>query len=260
MTNNLVPDEWLRKHGEKYLLKLEARKEEERKRGKRKPESPKPITSNLVRTSANLDLNQYIQIPDSKIIISRNTLYTEDKLCWMDSHVKLAKNGLFMPTPAVAMNYIVKVRDALQRGQDLFYADGKKLNRREVQDLWNYLSFNKKTWSWLNARFGDGTIASVKSMGLTNKMLVYGMENPLEAYLNENCFAYFEFNNQGLPTNKSLKQKYLQGQNFYFHYPMQGRVARIGVGSGDFFLNCRENPTITDHALGVFGCAEGERK
>ena len=75
-------------------------------------------------------------------------------------------------------------------------------------------------------------------IGIDSKGNLLTQKTSLEQCLMKDCYAEFEFNNQGLAIKKSKNQNYKQGDNIYFSYPRENYVARFDAGSGGAGLCC----------------------
>ena len=228
-------------------------------------EEKKPERTNPLSIKANINAKDYIRIPGSNTVISRNELHKG--LNWENTHYALADNGLFMPPPSLFMPFYINVRDASQGKITLYTADNAPIPRDEAEDLWKYLSSGHRNgcWTWLDAKFQN---TSQKGMiefshnvegDKSNRKLV-GCSEFLEDCIEEACFVDLEFNSQGLPVKKSQAQKYSQGENIYYYHPRDGRVARFVADSVRALLDCIRNPAYSISSLGVFACAEGAPK
>ncbi|MBU2523515.1 MAG: hypothetical protein KKE23_04495 [Nanoarchaeota archaeon] len=222
------------------------------------PEKPES-QSYSPKTSANINLSDYIQIPSRNLLIRK-----EEELkgeTWNDIHFKLAENGLFMPRIDVFMAHFVNVRNSYNGKSELYDGSGKSLSKSETEDLWKYFStdYRKGCYTWLDALFKEekGKMTMETNHRVVGKQLRSNTLS-LDKYHHEDCFVNLQFNNQGLPTSKSKNQNYEQGENIKFWCPRNGRVAWFYVDSGRAVLDCYyDDPGGRYVGLGVFSCAEG---
>ena len=256
--NSLIDPRWSRQALERYKARLKAQREEAEERNKGKPSSPedKPESPGKRTVSASINLSDYIQIPDTKWIISKNELYKGSN--WTDSHFRLAENGLFMPTPAIFMDYLAKMIEATQRKRELFYADGRKMNRYELSKLASFLKRDaKRYFSWLNAKFvKDSDSWKIITSRVENGKLVEDI-NPLEECVKKSGHVEgsFNFNSQGMPIRTAdLKKGRL---NFYFYYPKPNCVTYIDITSRWISMFCLAKAEDRDQNCGTFGCCRG---
>jgi len=200
---------------------------------------------------SNIDLDKYIQIPKSKIIIAREE--TLKGKTWGETHTELAKQNLFMPEIPTFLSHFLNVKEAYEGKTKLYLASGKELGKTEVEDLYKYLTIDHRSgcWTWLDAYFKDK--AGEMHILTRNKTI----DNKIDAPIMKDCFVGLSFNVQGMPTQESSNQKYVQGKNIKYYYPRKDCVARFYAVSDWAILNCGRNPTNSYSALGVFACAEG---
>ena len=195
----------------------------------------------------------YIRVSEDTLITRREILKGKT---WNKNHFALAEEGLFMPPPNLFMLHYSKVRDAAQ-GKLILY-DGNKdaILRVEAEDIWNSLSsqYRGGCWTWLDAKFKkiNGVLHINYNHGFVDGELQPQKTEKLEDCVNEDCFVDLIFNNQGLPIQKSKKQKYQQGNNIYFYHPKNGSVARFFAGLGGAVLDCYGDPGDSGPAIGVF--------
>lgn len=213
-------------------------------------------------TKTNINKSEYIIIPNTKIIISREELYKNKN--WKDSHYTLQDNGLYMPTPAIFIDYFLKVKQAQEGKISLSYADGNPLKKKEVEDLWKYLTtnFDKGCWTWLDSLFKEENNKWYIEYGHKvvdpkgNKELKTSKKENLEQCIMEDCFVDLDFNKQGLPKQKHSSQEYKQGENIHFYHPRENTVAGFDADSNGAGLYCVRDPYYSNSELGVFACAE----
>ena len=213
----------------------------------------------------NINKSDYIVIPNTDILISREELYKGKT--WNDAHYALQENGLFMPTPAIFMDYFLKVKEAEEGKISLNYSDGNPLNKKEAKNLWKYLTtnFDNGCWTWLDSLFKKEKnkwyiYTDHKVVKKNNNKELAGNKNELEQCLREDAYVTLDFNKQGLPKTRSSNQNYQQGNNIYFYHPKENSVARFNAYLDRAGLNCVGDPSDSISVLGVFACARGSKK
>jgi len=216
---------------------------------------------------ADINPADYIQIPDRNILIAKEETFKEEN--WINTHYKLAENGLFMPSPAIFMPYFVNVRNAAQGDLILYDGNNNPLSIDEAEDLWKYLSTGHRDgcWTWLDACF---THIDRWMIAYDNKVQLYSKGNKdfnhkfcdLESTLDGECYVDIDFDRQGFPKSQSAHQEYKQGENIYYRPPRDGTVARFCAVSSKASLYCDANPDKPHSLLRVFACAEkpGEKQ
>jgi len=219
-------------------------------------------------TNPNIDSREYLQIPGTTEVISYLELQGYNKLNYKDTHFKLSENGLYMPTPGLFIPHFVNVIDCFKQNKPLYFADGKEVPRRKIEDLYNHLTKDhiavykdsggarEGVWTWLNAGFEkQGEDWFIKIGRVENKKLEFESQS-LENKIWNDCYVNLKFNSQGMPLKKS-GNSYKQGKNLRFWYPRDGSVACFFAYSDRAFLGCYRNPGYSNDSLGVFGCAKG---
>ena len=196
----------------------------------------------------------YIKVEDT--LISKKEIFKGKT--WKDTHFALAEKGLFMPPPNLFMLHYSKVRDAAQGKLILYDGDNNEIPKEEAIEHWNYLSSStdrvKICWTWLDAKFKekpDGLYLLTDHEVINNNLEPQTTEK-LEDCVSNDCYVNLDFNRQGLPTQKSTKKEYQQGNNIYFWHPRDKSVARFLAFSVRAFLSCYRVPGDSDPALGVF--------
>jgi hypothetical protein len=210
---------------------------------------------------SNIDLSQYIWIPGTnKIIGKREILHNEN---WANTHSHLNEQGLFMPTQTLFMPYFVSVLDAEKRPHSLYNALGSLMPKNEITDLYKYLTSDHREGCWTHLDFlvrdKNNTEHAFYNHRIEYGNIVAKTQEPLNSPITEDCLVSLDFNNQGLPTNKSALQKYKQGENIYFYHPINDAVAWFVAGSSGAGLYRSVGPSVSYSSLGVFPCAEGTR-
>jgi len=228
-----------------------------------------------IQTSERINPKEYIQVGmnglhGKPVVISCYEIQGSNSKDYASAHRFVLSKGLYAPTPLIFTAHLKNVIEAQKRNKQLRYSDGTLLPQSEVEEIYKHLTTNYKdvfggsnpgAWSWLNAKFIDGTgdngfdletITGMKPDGtfITKKV-------PLENKIWEDCFVDINFNQQGLANAKSVNQSYSQGNNIKFYHPRKNTVARFFAGSGRAYLNCDGYPASSNSSLGVFVCAEG---
>ena len=165
-----------------------------------------------------------------------------------------------MPPPNLFMLHYSKVRDAAQGKLILYDGDNNEIPKKEAIEHWNYLSSTDRVdeicWTWLDAYFErrqDGLYLLTDHKVINNKLeLLTNKLGKLEDCVSNDCYVDLDFNRQGLPTQKSTKKKYQQGNNIYFWHPRDKSVARFGADSCGAGLICDWGPGGSSPAIGVF--------
>ena len=236
-------------------------------------EKVKQETEQPIQVQANVNLGDYVQIPNLNKIISKFELQGFNNLNYENTHFKLFENGLFMPDPALFMKHFLNIKDAYQGKIKLYDGLGQVLNKKEIEDIYKHLTTDhitiygqgteKGAWTWLNSRFVKGkgfsdldleTITSVDGNGDFNTR-----REPLMECVQQDCYVNLDFNSQGLAIQGSRKQDYVQGENIHYWYPREGCVAGFVASSGRAYLDCDGDPSDSDASLGVYGCCEAVR-
>ena len=227
----------------------------------------KPGAHQGLNVNASINGQDYIRIPNTKILIAKQESYKGMK--WEETHFALAENGLFMPTPALFMPYFLSIKDAASGNLTLYDGNNNPIAKEEAEDLGKYLTTNHREgcWTWLDAKFESGNghleldvLANHRVVDINGQKTLQGSRLPLEACVSKDCFVDLDFNKQGLARAKASKQSYEQGTNVYFWHPRNGHVAGFGAYSGGAGLFCCRDPAYSYSWLGVFSCAEGTQK
>ena len=195
------------------------------------------------------ELEGFIYVPSINLYMAKERTFKGES--WNETHKLLQKENKFMPTIYHFTEYLKYLKTDYQ---DRDEAD-------EILD--DILKTGDYRAEWLDAKFEKrkNGLYLLSDHRIENKKLIAKSEHPLESCLMEDSYVDFDFNSQGLPTSKSKSQKYEQGENLYFYPPVDGRVARFGVSSGNANLNCYDGaPDYSSGGLGVFPCAEGAMK
>ena len=199
-----------------------------------KQTTPQPEIQNEIKVSANINLADYVRMPNSNILISKEQMF--NNLDFKDSHFKLAENNLYMPSPAEFMPYYLNVIQAKQGKQIIYDGNNKPLDPTEIDSLYQRLS--KNCWVWLNAGFkkDQKDNFSLINYSVKNNSLI---ETPksLEKCLMKDGFADLDFNKQGLAIKPSKINEYKKNKNIYFSHPRDNSVAGFYAGSGGVGLD-----------------------
>jgi len=228
-------------------------------RQKNKTEQETPVKQPL-SVQANIDRADYVNIPNTNIIIAKFEPDKYKEIDWEGTHFKLAENGLYMPPPALFMFYFVSVIGAYNGKIQLYDGEGNIILKEEIEGIYKHLTtdhINGGAWSHLDAKFSkDGVETDHRVINGELK----GKKQSLDKCLMENCYTSLNFNKQGLAIKKSEEQEYKQGENIYYWCPRNGRVAGFGAYSDGAYLDCCRDPQDSLAELGVFSCAEGTSK
>ncbi len=205
-----------------------------------------PIIS--ANAPANININDYIQIPSGLYVAKERTLQGND---WYDSHKELHKQGLRMPTIPEMWETIFYLRD--------------NQNNSELKQVYDdILEKTQSRWhgEWTNAKFKiDGNKIYMQSVtGLdSNGELIYSDLEEI-TFIEEDCYVDItsknNINQYGLPIIKSKKDSYIQGENIKFWYPENdSKVAGFNANSDRACLGCDRGPDYRYVSLGVRGVA-----
>lgn len=206
----------------------------------------------------------YILIPGTTKLIAKQESYKGKT--WEDTHYLLSEQGLFMPSPAIFMPYVLAVQQAAQGRIVLYDGNHNPLQQSEAHDLWNYLSSTDRQrgtcWTHLDAKFEETnnkwTLITDHRVVMNNgKKELQGTTSPLEECLREDNLVTLQFNHQGLPTTSSPTPVCRQGANLYYYHPRNNAVARFFADADGAVLSCLGGPQYSYSRLGVFACAEG---
>ncbi len=209
---------------------------------------------------------EFVRIPGIDIAISKTPLHKE--LNWEGTHFALAKQGLFMPSPALFISYFCHVtKDCGDEiyNFEAYNAANEPLGKRERMSLYEHLNSPRNS-VWLDAKFIE--IQGVKYLVTDHYCVSQAKEDKLtpnttiqlEPHLTESGFVNLKFNPQGLPIEKSKRTEYKESQNIFYIPPRNGAVARFGTGLDGFGLYCNGDPNDSDFSIGVFGCIKGTPK
>jgi len=231
--------------------------------------SPKPI-----QTKTNITPSDYIQIPQTNIIISKFEIQGLNNLNYEQTHKKILKQGLHMPTPKTFMSHFSNILDAYNNNKPIYDASGNTISDTELKEIYKHLTtshiaaYGKRTsqgaWTWLNAKFISGTgfnnlnLETITGLDADNNLITSSL--PLEPCLWDDCYSDLEFNSQGLALKRARNQEYNQGQNIYFWKPTPNYVAGFYAYSDWAVLYCDGLSSYRSVSLGVFACAEGAKK
>jgi hypothetical protein len=242
----------------------------------KQPIEPEGREDGSINLGVDIDRSEYLKVPGvtgingGPVLVSKYELQGFNNLNYEGTHRKLIGGGLYMPPPGIFMPHFKNVVSAKQGSVKLLDGNGQEVNERELDDIYNHLTKDhiaaygadtqKGAWTWLNARFIEGT--GFKGLDLETVIGLDGnglkvRKEPLQNCVWKDKLVKLEFNDQGLAVNESSGNQYQQGQNTYFWHPRNGTVARFVAGSNKANLDCYWNPGNFDASLGVFGCAEG---
>jgi len=208
----------------------------------------------------------------NKVLISPYELVGFNNMNYENTHRELLKNGLYMPTPEIFMEFFMQVLNAYDGKSKLFNAKGKQLSTQEITDMYKHLTTSHKdiynqnhpgVLTWLNSKYKVRVDKNNKKFGL--RELILGLDKSdnfitkieqLEDFLEKTSYAQLKFNKQGLAIKEDENQSYNQGKNIRFYHPINMMVAGFGAGSDGAILSCTWFPEEGHPALGVFGCCE----
>ena len=234
------------------------------KPAQRKPEKGKPEKIEPAQVSAKVNLQDYIQIPETGMVIAKNQ--TDNGLRYEPAHIQVLQRGLEVPNPYLFTTHLLNVINAKNRKTTLYDGLGAPLGNSEVEEVYQKLTGN--CWVWLNAGFKKTrdeipnepwkaydieTITGLDSDGNLAKK-----QHPLEKCLMEDCFINLtgnQFNFQGLATKSSRAKNYQQGKVIKFYFPRDNCVAGFVANLGRACLYCYRVPSRSGPSLGVFVCA-----
>ena len=226
-----------------------------------------------------MEFEKYIQvgiqgIHGNPVVISPFEIDGYNNMNYDNTHKKILESGLpiYMPTPRIFTAHFKNILSAKAGDRKLLYANSAEVEDDLVDEMYKHVTRNHKdvynsgnagTWTWLNARFVQGTgfnglnLETITGLKTGKNFEVESI--PLEECLWEDCWSDISFNSQGLVTSgsKSATQKKVHGKTMYFWYPRNNAVARFDAYSVRACLNCYGDPSYTDSGLGVFACAEG---
>jgi hypothetical protein len=219
--------------------------------------NPQPSTRQ-VQVIGQINPRDYIYIPQHNLVIAREVGYKGRN--WNDTLDALADDGLIMPRIDHFTTHFTNVRDAVNDwNKPLLYADGTPMTKEGVDQLWKYLSSTDRQGidiccSWLDAKFVEsgGKLKIETDHRRNSSPNIYDLKR-----YTSGKFVDLKFNDQGLPTRKSGRENYSQGDNIYFWEPADGAVAGFYADSVRSDLDCDRNPSNFNSSLGVFSCAEG---
>ena len=225
--------------GEEYLARrVQAR-------GNNSGESEGSGNSNKPPQTRPPQLEGMIYVPTVNLYFAKQRSHLGSN--WNESQEALHSEGLKMPTIKQTWELINYLRTDLNNPEF----------RRVYDDI---LKKTSKDWhgEWQNAKFvkeKDGMY--LQEVRFENGNLVISRKRKLEDCLMENGFANINSTNtQGLLTTRSSKSTYVQGENIYFYYPRNGRVARFVAITDRAYLYCDGNPSNRNDLLGVRGVRE----
>ena len=225
-----------------------------------------------IPTPASINPKEYIQLPQTNIVIARIEPDWTKGFNYEDTHRKLLEQGHFMPTPVIFMQYFNQVINAYNSKNQLYDATGNSLSKEEIEAIYRHLTsdhINGGAWSWLNATFlrkSKKQLNLETIIGINQNGDLIKVQNPLTQTLEEECYIDFtNLNSQGLP-NKNAEhsnQDYEQGSNLYFYPPTEDTVAWFNANSDRANLVCDVNPgnrnDFSLFSLGVFASLRSKR-
>ena len=270
--------------------KIEAEERQAKLKQKLEPktENKEPKTENeeleskqVIIPKIQINTDDFIQLDinglyGNKVLISPYELLGFNNMNYENTHKKLLKNGLYMPTPEIFMEFFMQVLNAYDGKSKLFNAKGKQLSTQEITDMYKHLTTDHKdiynqnhpgVWTWLNSKYKLS--APILLNGIWYRELILGLdesdnfitkteqlEDFVEKDIYKDTYAQLKFNKQGLPIKEDKNQSYNQGKNIKFYPPIDWRVATFSAEVGRAILKCTWIPDVWHPALGVFGCCE----
>jgi len=235
----------------------------------------------IIEPKIQINTDDFIQLDinglyGNKVLISPYELLGFNNMNYENTHKKLLKNGLYMPTPEIFMKFFMQVLNAYDGKSKLFNAKGKQLSTQEITDMYKHLTTNHKdiynqnhpgVWTWLNSKYKLPELILLKGIWYRELILrldesdnfitkTEQLEDFVEKDTYKDTYAQLKFNKQGLPIKEDENQSYNQGKNIKFSHPINMAVAWFGAGSDGAILGCTWIPDSSDPALGVFGCCE----
>lgn len=196
----------------------------------------------------------FIQIPNTEILISKCKPEEFKGLNWHEAHEKLNFYGLFMPTPALFMQYVDAVISAYNQSMSIYDGKGFSIDGDERKRIYFHLTGdpNRGAWTWLDACFEeqkDGLYVLTK-----NRAQSLITKEKLGKCVDERCYVDFKCNSQGFPTRRSRSRSYEHGKKMHYRPPKDGKVAWFCARSEGADFNCQVPPKFSTAALGVFAC------
>ena len=180
----------------------------------------------------------FIYVPSINLYVAKEK--TMHGLNWIDTHKELAKEkGKRMPTPyefTEFIKYLLKNPNGT-----------KDASNNEIQLITKEILEKRDHWRaehldvYFEKRNNEMYILT-KNKSIADK---------LDAPIIEDCFVELLFNKQGMPTQKSSNQNYIQGKNIFYYHPRTECVARFYANSDRANLNCNRNPTNSNSSLGI---------
>ncbi len=208
--------------------------------------SAQPIQPTNTLAPANINMNDYIQLPSGLYVAKERTLQNHN---WYDAHKELHKQGLRMPTIPQFVEFI----NYLKNGYS---------NRQEADSILDEILTVRSPWraEWLDAKFEKSGQMNINyNHQVKGDNIVPQTQEKLENYLAKDKTPGIDLDDwlnnptkQGLPSSKS------KNGDLYYWYPRDGFVARFVAGSGRAILYCSWNPDYRDDTLGVRGVASAE--
>ncbi len=271
--------EELRKDFEEYQKELRLGKMKE-KRGKGEEEEGEREEDKKVNINSNITLSDYVftgvkGISGKEALVSKFEYPNANNKNYEDTHKFVLSNGLYVPTPAIFMPHftnVVKAYETRNQKNPNLLLDGNEnpITGKELEDIYMHLTKDhistystgqNGAWTWLNARFVQGTgfnnmdLETITGIDKQGNLIVN--KTPLDNCEWSDSYINLDFNSQGLAKSKFAKQEYSQGKNVYFYRPRLNFVARFIALSGRVDFVCFRGATFADPSLGVFTSTEG---
>jgi len=275
--------EELEKDFEEYQKELRLGKvKRERRKGEDEEDERNEETQKgkRVNVNSNINLRDYIQtgvngIHGREALVSKFEYPNANNKNYENAHKFVLTNGLYVPTPAIFMPHfrnVVRAYETRNQKKPNFLLDGNgnPVTGKELEEIYMHLTKDyistystgeNGAWTWLNARFVQGTgfdnIDLETITGIDKKGNLVTSKTPLEDCLMENAYVNLDFNSQGLAKSRFNKQEYQQGKNIYFSKPIENSVAGFCAYSDGAILDCYWYPAGGYSSLGVFTSTEG---
>ena len=208
----------------------------------KEPEANKNI--NPVFFSGNFVKSDYVQIPGQNFVIA--IAETDFGLNYENANKAVLKRGLYVPYPKEFMAFYNHLINSYKDKKPIFDAGGNSLPDKVKEELYTQLTSN--CWTWLNGKFNiSGKKNSVDYVvGLdSNDNLLTKTENLEDCLMEDRYIDFTKLTKDGLASinSKASNQKYVKGENIYFWFPRNERVARFYSGDSGAALNCDGDPS-----------------
>ena len=209
------------------------------------------------------DMSNYIMIPieDQAIkleglkpqVVRLTQFSVVTNLGWRDFHEKLNEYKKLIPNQVDRLNTLF----LLLSDKKIYDGNGNKLDNAVKNKLRDTYLYN--VWECLSTSFSQEEQGLLVNHGYSFKKDNFTPEycGKLEKVLLRKCLVDLtpeSFNSQGLPIRESKEQDYKAGENIYYSYPVEGRVAGLGAGADRSSLYCDRVSSNSYVSLGA--CAK----